>query len=188
MIKACDVSKSTVVKMNAAPHIVEQIQVQTPSARGAATLYKIRFRNMQTGGKVDKSYRGDDMLEDIEVERREVQYLYHDGDDYAFMDLGDYSQFTLKASEIEEEVPYLIDNLEGIQALVSEDRVVGLDLPPVVEMEVVECDPSIRGASVTNRTKPAKVSTGLIVQVPEYLASGERIRVDTRSGKFVSRA
>lgn len=188
MLKACDLDRNSVVQFSGVPHLVESIQVQTPSARGAATLYKVRFRNMQTKGKLDKTFRGDDPLEDIDVERREVQYLYHAADEYTFMDLTDYAQFALKMNEVEDAVPYLIENLEGIQALVADGRILGIELPPVIEMDVVECDPSIKGASATNRTKPATVSTGLVIQVPEYMSSGERVRVDTRTGKFVSRA
>jgi elongation factor P len=188
MIKACDLDNGSVIRFNGIPHIVENLQVQTPSARGAATLYKVRFRNMQNRAKLDKTFRGDDALEDCEVERREVQFLYEKDDRYEFMDLTDYSQFAMARSDIEDAVPFLVENMEGIISLVSDDKVLGIEMPPVVELDVVECDPSIRGASATARTKPAKLSTGHVIQVPEYMAAGERVRVDTRSGKFVSRA
>jgi elongation factor P len=188
MIKACDLESGSVVKFNGIPHIVENVQVQSPSARGAATLYKVRFRNMQNRSKLDKSYRGDDPLEDCEIEKRQVQFLYEKDDRYEFMDLIDYSQFTMAKTEIEDAIPFLVENMEGILALVSNDKVLGLEMPPSVELDVVECDPSIRGASATARTKPAKLNTGHVIQVPEYMAAGERVRVDTRTGKFLSRA
>jgi elongation factor P len=188
MIKACDLANKAVIRFNGIPHIVENIQVQTPSARGAATLYKVRFRNIQSRAKLDKTFRGDDPLDSCEVERREVQFLYAQDDRYEFMDMADYSQFAMSREDIEDAVPFLVENMEGISSFVSDDKVIGIEMPAVVELDVVECDPSIKGASATARTKPAKLSTGHMIQVPEYMSAGERVRVDTRSGKFVSRA
>lgn len=187
-MKACDAKKGQVVELQGEPHLIEQIQVQTPSARGANTLYKIRFRNAKTRQKSDQTLKGEDQLTECDFEKNEVQYLYKSGDAYAFMNLEDYTQFEMTASDLEEHLPYLVDELEGITALLVGGRVIGMQLPDVVELEIVECDPSIKGASATSRTKPATLETGLTVQVPEYLASGERIRVDTRSGLYLSRA
>ena len=169
MVKACELKRGHVVQMGDAPHIVEDIQVQTPSARGGATLYKMRFRNVRTKQKVDKSFRGDDALQEADFVRREVQFLYSDPSGYTFMDLEDYSQFTLSDSDAEDARPYL-------------------ELPPVVELEITETGPAVKGASATARTKPATLVTGLTVQVPEYMESNTVIRVDTRSGAFLSRA
>ncbi|MDD4873269.1 MAG: elongation factor P [Kiritimatiellae bacterium] len=188
MIRACDFKKGDIVQIGEDPHIVENIIVQTPAARGTATLYKVRFRNVQTKKKVDQTFRGDDVLKEADFERREVQYLYGDVTGCTFMDLTDYTQFTLIREDLENELPYLSDGMEGIFSLVSGDRILGIELPPVVEMKVVETDPALKGASATSRNKPAKTSTGLVVLVPEYLSVGERIRVDTRTGLFVSRA
>jgi elongation factor P len=188
MIKACDLESGSVVKFNGIPHIVENVQVQSPSARGAATLYKVRFRNMQNRSKLDKTFRGDDPQENCEVEKRQVQFLYEKDDRFEFMDTVDYNQFAMSRDDIADAVPFLVENMEGIIALMSDDKVLGIELPPSVELDVVECDPSIKGASATARTKPAKLSTGHMIQVPEYMAAGERVRVDTRTGKFLSRA
>jgi elongation factor P len=186
-MKASDLKKSSIIEIGGAPHRVEKLQVQTPSARGGACLYKVRFRNVQTGQKVDQSLRGEDTLKEASYETREVQYLYQNGDRYAFMDLTDYSQFELTGDEIDDAVPYLVDDMEGIKALISDGRVLGIVLPDTVELEIVECDPSIKGASATARTKPATLTTGLVVQVPEYIAPGETIRVDTRNNAFLNR-
>ncbi len=187
-MRASEISRSSVVDIGGTPHVVENVQVQTPSARGGATLYKIRFRNVVTKQKVDQTYRGDDKVDEADLEHREVQYLYKNGDSYTFMDLLDYSQFDLMEADIEDAIPYLIDDMEGITVLLSEGRILGIRMPDVVEMKIVECDPSMKGASATSRTKPAQLSTGLTVQVPEYIASGEIIRVDTRTNTFLSRA
>ena len=188
MVKACELKRGHVVQMGDAPHIVEDIQVQTPSARGGATLYKMRFRNVRTKQKVDKSFRGDDALQEADFVRREVQFLYSDPSGYTFMDLEDYSQFTLSDSDAEDARPYLVDGMEGITALVSAGRAIAVELPPVVELEITETGPAVKGASATARTKPATLVTGLTVQVPEYMESNTVIRVDTRSGAFLSRA
>lgn len=188
MIRACDLKKGDIVKMSDAPHIVENVVVQTPAARGTATLYKVRFRNVQTKRKVDQAFRGDDVLPEADFERREVQFLYTEGLGFTFMDLADYSQFTLTPEDVESERPFLTDGMEGIFALMSDGKVLGIELPPVVTLKIAETDPALRGASVTSRTKPAKLITGFVVQVPEYMEAGEVIRVDTRTGLFVSRA
>lgn len=187
-MKASDLTKQTVVRHQGQPHLIEHIQVQAPSARGSATLYKVRIRNAQTQQKVDLTLKGDDQIETADLEKQEVQFLYENQGRYAFMSLEDYSQFELNREEIDSSVPYLVDEMEGITALISDERVIGIQLPDVVEMEIVECDPSMKGASATARTKPAVLTTGLTVQVPEYLAQGERIRVDTRTDAFISRA
>ena len=104
------------------------------------------------------------------------------------MDLEDYKQFELQDEYISAALPDLVDDIEGIKAIVSEGRVLAITMPDTVELEIIECDPSIKGASATARTKPATLSTGLIVQVPEYISPGESIKVDTRNNAFLSRA
>jgi elongation factor P len=188
MIRACDFKRGDVVQIGDDPHVIESIVVQTPAARGTATLYKVRFRNVQTKKKVDQAFRGDAVLKEADFERREIQYLYKDAAGYTFMDLTDYTQFTLSEEDLENELPYLTDGMEGLFSLVSGERILGIELPLVVEMKIVETDPAMKGASVTARNKPAKISTGLTVLVPEYISNGEIIRVDTRSGLFLSRA
>jgi elongation factor P len=188
MFRASDLKKGDVVKIGGDPHIVETIKVQSPSARGAVTLYKIRFRNLTSKRKVDQALRGDDILAEADFERRAVQYLYGDASSITFMDLQDYSQFMLTKGEIEEEWPYLTEGIEGLLAILSEGRVVGLEIPTFINLEIVDTRPSVKGGSVTARTKPAALSTGLVVQVPEYMSTGEVIRVDTRTGEYVSKA
>jgi len=188
VIKACDLKKSSVVEIGGTPHCIEHIAQQAPTARGGNTLYKVRFRNVSTRQKVDKTFRGDDALQEASYETKEVQYLYENADRYAFMDLGTYEQFELFAEDVEDCLPFLVEEMEGIVALVSEGRVLTLRMPDVVELEIVECAPSMKGASATARTKPATLSTGLVVQIPEYVERGDVIRVDTRERKYLSRA
>lgn len=188
MPKACDLKRGDIVAIDTVPYTVEELKISTPSARGASSLYHFRLRNLQTKTKLDKTCKGDDPFSPCNFERRPVQFSYTQGDEVTFMDLKDFSEITFRKDDIGNEMPYITEDLEGIFALVSDGRILGVELPPVAVLKVVQCDPSIRGASATSRSKPATLSTGLQVQVPEYLASGETIRVDTRSGEFLGRA
>lgn len=188
MIKACELKKTSVIDIDGAPHTVVNITQQSPTARGGGTIYKVRFRNVSTKAKVDQTFRSEDALQETSFDTQEVQYLYKDGDRYVFMDLETYDQFELTEDDIEECLPFLIEDMEGITALISDGKVLTLKMPDTIEMEIVECPPAMKGASATSRTKPATLTTGLIVQVPEYIASGETIKVDTKERKFLSRA
>lgn len=188
MIRACDLKRGSIVQIDGIPHIAEEMQVQTPSARGGATLYKVRFRNLQSRQKLDRAFKGDDALDETDFERREVQFLYADSNGCTFMDMEDYSQFSIPEEALAEERAFLTEGLEEIKALVSNGRILGIELPPTVEMEIVETGPSMKGASATARTKPATLSTGHMIKVPEYMASGEIVKIDTRTGAFLSRA
>ena len=176
-----------VITVNGAPHIIESVEKHTPSARGAATIYKVRCRNLLTQMKTDLSCKGEDSYDEPDFRQQEVQYLYKEGNDYVFMDVESFDQFPLAAEVIGDDKYYLIEDMEGISALILEDRIVGIRLPDVVEQELIECDPAIKGQSATNRGKSAKTQTGLEIQVPEYMEQGEIVRIDTRTGKFLGR-
>ncbi len=188
MVKASDLKKSHVIDIDGAPHTVENIGQQSPTARGGGTIYKVRFRNVSTKTKVDMTYRADDALQETSFETQEVSYDYKNGDRYAFMDLETYESFELTEEDIEDILPFLIEGMEGITALISEGRILTLRMPDTIEMQIVECPPAMKGASATSRTKPATMPTGLIVQVPEYIEPGETIKIDTKEKKFLSRA
>jgi elongation factor P len=188
MPKACDLKRGMVVEIGGAPHAVKQVEAKSPSSRGAATLYKVRFTNLLSGQKLDDSFKGDDMLREADCQRINVQFSYQDGDSYYFMSSEDYTQYGLNRDDLEGQLEYITDGLEGIVALISDGNILGLELPQSVNMEIVETAPGIKGATATGRTKPARLSSGLEVQVPEYLEPGEVIKVNTVSGKFMSRA
>ncbi|MEJ2418533.1 MAG: elongation factor P-like protein YeiP [Exilibacterium sp.] len=187
MPKASELKKGVIVEINGAPHIVKQVETKSPSSRGAATLYKVRFTNLQTKQKFDQSYKGDDVLKEADCARVPVQYSYQDGDSYTFMNMEDYSQYEMNGEELEGLTPYLVEGLEGITALLVDGALLGIELPQSVVLEVTETAPGIKGATATGRTKPALLSTGLEVQVPEYLEPGEMVKVNTLTGKFMSR-
>ncbi len=185
---AKEIKTGTIVNYNDAPCIIETISVQSPSARGAATFYKYRARNLVTKQKVDITLRGGESLDEADFQRRPVKYLYADATSLVFMDNENFEQYPLTKEEVEDEADYLTDDLEGVFVLIYNDQPVGIQIPATVELKVIQCDPGIKGNSATSRTKPATLETGLVVQVPEYLSQGEVIKVDTRSGQYLSRA
>lgn len=188
MPRATDLKNGMVIDINGVPHVVKQIQVKSPSARGAATLYHIRYNNMQTGQKLDETYKGDDMLKDADYEKVPVTFSYEEGDNWIFMNGEDFSQYEVPLDDIEDLKGFITQDLQGMQALIMDGKFLSLVLPASVELEIIETPPSLKGASATSRTKTAKLSTGLEVQVPEFLESGEIIRVSTATGQYQSRA
>lgn len=185
---AKDMKRGDIIVYNGQPIIIENVQVQTPSARGASTLYKFRCRNLILKDKVDLKTKGTDLFQDADFRKREVTFSYADGSEAHFMDTQDYNDYPIAREDVADEMMYIKDGLEGIYALIYEDRCVAIELPVTVDMKVIECDPAARGNSATSRNKPAKVETGLMVMVPEYLENGEVIKVDTRTGEFLGRA
>ena len=185
---AKEIKRGTVVNYSDAPCMIESLTVQTPSARGAATFYKYRARNLITKQKVDITLRGSESLDEADFERRAIKYLYADGTQLHFMDSQNYEQYDLAKEDVADESNYLTEELEGVAALIYNDECVGIQLPLTVELKVTECDPGVRGNSATSRAKPATLETGLVVQVPEYLSQGEIVKVDTRTGEYLSRA
>ncbi|MGA2618411.1 MAG: elongation factor P [Thermoguttaceae bacterium] len=187
-LQAKEIKSGTIVNYNEAPCLVESVTVQSPTARGAATFYKYRARNLISKQKVDITLRGGDTLNEADFHKRGVKFMYADSTHLHFLDQQDYNQYSLPKEDTVEEAKYLTEALEGAQALIYNDECVGVQLPVAVELRVLECDPPIKGASATARTKPAKLETGLVVQVPDYLTPGEMIKVDTRDGSYLSRA
>ncbi|MFO0913719.1 MAG: elongation factor P [Pirellulales bacterium] len=185
---AKEIKPGTVVNYEGAPVLIQSVAVQSPSARGAATLYKFRARNLVTKQKIDFALKGTDSLNQADFAYRPVKLMYSDGTQTHFLDQEDFNQYSLDTEDIQEEMGYVTEALDGVMALIYNGECVGLKLPTAVDLEVVECDPGIRGNSATSRTKPAKLQTGLTIQVPEYLSQGEVVRVDTRTGEFISRA
>ncbi len=186
-MKASQMKKGNVININGLPYQVIQIDITTPTARGGNTLYRVRFRGITNGQNLDQSYKGNDNLEEMILDRRHVSFLYFDQESFHFMDSQNYEQYSLHNDQVGEQQDWLSDNMEGITALMLDGHVVGIELPANVELEIVETVPVIKGATATNRNKPATLSNGRVVQVPEYMSPGERVRVNTETGKFMSR-
>lgn len=184
---AKDIKNGAILNYEDAPCMIESISVQSPSARGAATIYKYRARNLVTKQKVDIVLRGGESLEEADFQRRPIKLMYSDATHTHFLDQQDYNQYAFPLEDIAYENQFLTEDLEGVQALIYNDECVGLQLPVTVELKVTQCDPGVRGNSATSRTKPATLETGLVVQVPEYLSQGETVKVDTRTASYLSR-
>lgn len=187
-MKANELKKGAVFQLDGKNIVVKHMQVQSPSSRSGSTLYKVRGHDVSSGQKFERSFKGDETVTPIEILRRGVQLLYRDADGCTFMDRESYEQFTLSEEAIEDELPFLTEDLEGVTALISDGVLLGIELPATVVLEIMECAPAMKAASSSARTKPATLSTGLVVQVPEYLTPGERIKVNTETREFMSRA
>ncbi len=187
MIQASDLKRGNVILADGAPCRLLEVQQHAPTARGANLMVKVRFRNLLTDQVLDRTYRGGDKVDEADFERRKGQFLYASGDGGVFMDLETYEQFEVGAEIFDGVQGYLLDGTE-VMLGVYQGRVVSVDPPQVVELTVVDTPPVIKGATAQAQSKEALCDTGLKVMVPPYLGSGEKIRVDTRDGHFVSRA
>ena len=187
MPKASELKKGMVIEIKGVPHIVKHLESKSPSSRGAVTLYKIEFRNLQNGSKVDLSLKGGDLLPLADFIRIPVQYSYSDSDYLYFMNSDTFEQFEIARDQLSEQLPFLSEQQENISALVSGERILAIELPQSVDLRVEDTPPAVSGSSATNRTKTAKLSTNLKIQVPEYLKPGDFVRVNTVTGKFMSR-
>lgn len=188
MPKASELKRGMYVEIDGMPHVVKQVESKSPSSRGASTLYKIRFNNLKTGQKLDESYKSDDIVKEADFTRVDIQYSYKDGENYIFMNMEDYSQYEMNGNDIEDCIGYLTEGLEGMSALIMDGECIGVELPATIVLEVVDTAPAIKGATASSITKPATLSTGKVIQVPEYLDAGETVKINTETGKFMSRA
>ncbi|MFK7886091.1 MAG: elongation factor P-like protein YeiP [Gammaproteobacteria bacterium] len=188
MPKASDVKRGNIVRFKDRVCAIRKIDIRTPSSRGSNTLYKMRLQDVQTRQNIDETFKGDDMLGDADLIRRQSSYSYFDGELYVFMDDEDYTQYSFNAEDLEGQTMYLNDGLTDILVMLIDGNPVGIALPTSVELEIVETAPAMKGGTVTKRSKPATLAGGLEVQIPEYLAQGEIIKVNTETGEYMSRA
>jgi elongation factor P len=188
MISTGDFKRGLRILVDGDPYVILDVHVQSPSARGASSLSKLKVRNLRTGQVLDKTFRGGDRVDEPDLELRAVQFLYRDDDGFHFMDTQSYEQFTLGGDDLGDSAGYLTEGLEGIRSVVFNGKVISVDLPQVVTLRVVDTAPALKGATAQAQTKPATLETGLIIQVPSYLESDELVIVDTRDARFMSRA
>jgi elongation factor P len=188
MPNASELRRGGRVEIEGEPYVVLDVHFQSPSARGAATLVKTKVRNLRTGNVFDRTFKAQDRVVEPQVELRPVQYLYADDGGYHFMDGETYDQFALSADELGDAAGYLKEGLSGIRSVLFNDRVISVELPQTIVLRVEHTDPAIKGATAQAQTKPATLETGLVIQVPAYLESGELVQVDTREARFIGRA
>jgi len=187
MITTADFKRGIVIQIDGAPCVIIDVAFQSPSARGANTMVKTKYRNLITGQVLEKTFRSGDKLDEADFERHKGQFLYADGGRGIFMDLETYEQFEQETEQFAVISPYLVDGTEVLLGL-FQGRMITVEAPNTVELNVIETAPALRNATATAQTKEAVLETGLRLQVPPYLESGERIKVDTRDGRFISRA
>jgi elongation factor P len=164
---------------------VVEFQHVKPGKGGA--FVRTKLKNVRTGAVIERTYRADEKLEQALIDKREMQYLYLDGDAFVFMDNTDYEQMTVPRTGLGEAPSYL---KEGDSAVLQmyDGEIVGVDLPASVELTIAETEPGIQGDRVSGARKPATLETGLTIQVPLFVNTGDRVKVDTRSGEYLTRA
>ena len=184
MIQATQLKRGMCIKHDNDLYRVVDSQHKTPgNLRG---LVQAKIRHLKSGSIIEHRFRSVDMVERAYMDETEMEFLYQEGDMYHFMNNESYEQIGLSAEVLGDAVPYLIPNIK-LKIEMYENRPVGIELPQNIEMTVMETEPSIKGGSVSNVGKPAKMETGLVVQVPAFISEGERIRVDTATGNYVER-
>lgn len=184
MIAATQIKKGMAIKLNGELYRVFSFQHITPGNwRG---MVQTKLKSMKSGSIMEHRFRSEDRVEQAYLETHEVEYLYADGSDYYFMNTESFEQFHLSGVLIDDAVPYMIPNIK-LQIEFYEGKPIGVELPASVELRVVSTEPALRGATVSNVNKPAKMETGLVIQVPPFVNEGELIRVDTSDGKYMER-
>jgi elongation factor P len=183
-IPATQMRPGMIIKYNNDLHLVFSVEHRTPGNLRA--FIQAKLRNVRTGAMFVERFRSPDPIDRVIVDEVKMEYLYNDGEDYYFMD-DKYEQTMLKYETLGDAVEYLIPNL-NISVSFHDGKAVGIELPLVVEMTVMETEPGIKSATASSVTKPAKLETGLVVQVPPFINEGEKIRVDTADGSDMSRA
>jgi elongation factor P len=164
---------------------VVEFQHVKPGKGGA--FVRTKLKNVRTGAVIDRTFRADERVEQAIVDKREMQYLYRDGSDYVFMDVTSYEQMHVAPSTLGDAAQYLKESDTAVMQI-YDGEIVGVELPAAVELSVANTEPGVQGDRVSGARKPATLETGLVVQVPLFVNPGERIKVDTRTGEYITRA
>lgn len=187
-IQAGELEKKLYILIEGIPHLVLEVRFASPSARGASTMVRARVRNLLNGTVQEKNVKATEKFDEADVEKVPAAFLYVTGTDYHFMDNSNYEEFTLSEQKLADQRFYLKEGLE-MQAMKFNGSIVSLELPVVVELQVTETEPSIKGTSASGRSaKRAKLETGLETQVPLYIEPGNAVRVNTETGEVSGRA
>jgi elongation factor P len=187
MLTTADFKKGLAILVEGQPYIIMEYSVQTPSARGSATLVRIKGRNVITRQVLDMTFKSGEKFEEPDLERRKITFLYGDGDAFHFMDEQSFEQFHLDREALQDTARWLREGIT-LRSIVFKGQVVGIELPQFVELKVVETGPGGRSDMASGKvTKPATLENGTQIRVPVYLDSGETVMVDTTTGEFVRR-
>jgi elongation factor P len=185
MIAATQIRPGMVIKFNNELHSVFSMVHRTPgNLRG---FVQAKMRNLRNGSMTEHRFSSEDKIERVALDEQEMEYLYDDGEDFHFMNTETFEQMHLNKDILGDSVNYLVPNMK-VAIEFYEGKPISVELPPSVELTVVETEPGLKGSTVSNVTKPAKLETGLVVQVPPFISQGERIRVSTSEGSYLERA
>jgi elongation factor P len=187
-MKAYDIKKGNVVEYNNGVYQIRDIERSSPQGRGGNVKFRFTMYSVPGGTKLDISLGAEDELKEVELSRRQATFSYKDGDAFVFLDDEDYTPYTLDAEVVGDSAGYIVPDLSGCYVQIIDDAPVALQLPQSVAIEVVETPPELKGGTATKRPKPAKLSTGIEIMVPEYIGTGERVLVNTTTGEFAGRA
>ena len=185
MVNVNDFRTGLTIEVDGEIYSVIEFQHVKPG-KGAAFV-RSKLKNLRNGNLVEKTFRAGETVNRAQIENREVQYLYNSGNEYVFMDNESFDQFTLDRKQLEWEINFLKENM-NVHIQFYQGEIIGINLPNSVELKVVETEPGIRGNTATGATKNAKLETGLNVQVPLFINEGDVLLIDTREGKYISRA
>lgn len=185
MINVNDFRTGTTIELEGEAYTVIEFLHVKPG-KGSAFV-RSKLKNVRTGSIVERTFRGGETVARAHLDKRTMQFLYQSGDEYTFMDLESYEQLGITAEQLGEGRWFLKENME-CSVLQWQAKVIGVELPNTVELEVVETDPGFKGDTATGGTKPAKLETGYIVKVPLFINVGDRLKIDSRTGAYISRA
>ena len=184
MYTASDLRKGLRLKLDGDPYQIVEFNFVKPGK--GQSLYKCKLRNMITGAQFERTFRDVDTFEQADLRERKMQYLYKEGEQYCFMDIENYEQVFLTDEQVGDVKNFLIENME-VAILFFEDRPIGVTPPNSVDLLVVQSDPWAKGDSVSGNYKPVILETGYKILVPPFVNEGEKIKVDTRSGEYLTR-
>lgn len=184
MATTSDIRNGLVIKYNGELHIIVHWEHRTPGNLRA--FYQVKMKNLKNGKMIENRFRSGESLDIVRLSTRNFQFLYHDGSDYIFMDIENYDQVSVPDELLGDQSAYLKEG-EAIQIMFDESRPISVELPPSVELKVVEAPPGVKGDTATSGTKPVKVETGTTINAPLFINEGDVIRVDTRTGEYLER-
>ena len=184
-MQANDIRPGMILKHNGDLYSVFSFAHRTPGNLRA--FVQVKLRNLRNGTQMEHRFGSTDQVERVALDEKKMEYLYDDGEYYYFMDVENFEQIHLTKDILGDATDYLIQGLK-LNVTFFEGKAMGVDLPPSLEMTVMETEPSLKGATVSNVGKPAKMETGLVVQVPAFISTGEKIKVSTTDGSYLARA
>lgn len=185
MYTTSDFKKGLAIMYQGQPYLITDCQHHKPG-KGAAVV-RTKLRNLITGISVDPTFRSGEKVEKPDLEERAAQFLYGSEGKYHFMDPSSYEQFEVAEAVIGDNINFMMENMD-VTLLFFEGRVISVEIPNHVVLAVAQCDPAVRGDTVSGATKPATLSTGFVCQVPLFVNEGDKIRIDTRTGDYIERA